>query len=168
MNRYCFYEENEDKNEIREQAKIGIFKIFAERDQTEMSYFQFKIFIQTFFYLNKEQLDYQIIPKYGDECDYDIKLKKNITYDKIKEINILWKILFEVKEEIVLNKLINVIYQMTNVDESIIIQMIAKIHEDNQNLEIVKKCHKILKLFFIESEQNVVIDIMSEFILYYL
>ena len=158
---YCFpKDENKNvKNEVRDQAKIKLFKIFAEKDQTEMDYSEFKLFIKTFFYLNKDQLDYQIIEK-DDETDYDIKLKQNIDYDEIKDIDILWKMVFEVKDEIVLNKLINVIYQMVQ-EKSIIIENIIKIKEKDENTEKVEKYYKLLKIFFIESEKNVLIDIKS-------
>ena len=162
IDNYCFpRDENKNvKNEIRDQAKIKLFNIFAEKDQTEMSYSEFKLFIKTFLYLNKDQLDYQIIQKDDEEFDYDIKLKQNIVYDEIKEINILWKMVFEVKDEMVLNKLINVIYQMVQ-DESIIIENIVNINEKDQNAEKIEQCYKLLKIFFIESEKNVLIDIKS-------
>ena len=167
MSRYCFpmvpvgKENKNEKKEILDQTKIKLFNIFAEKDQTEMSYFQFKLFINAFLYLNKDQLDYQIIQKDGDECDYDIKLKKNKTYKEIKEIDILWKIMFKVKEEKVLYKLINVIYQMVHDEESIIIHNIISNNETDQNDAKFEKCYKLLKIFLIESEKNVVIDIKS-------
>ena len=162
IDNYCFPrdEKKNVKNETRDQAKIKLFTIFAEKDQTEMSYSEFKLFIKTFLYLNKDQLDYQIIQKVDDEFDYDIKLKENINYDEIKEMNILWKMVFEVKDEMVLNKLINVIYQMVQ-DKSIIIQNIVNINEEDQTAEKYVQCYKLLKIFFIESEKNVLIDIKS-------
>ena len=162
MDEYCFKtpDNKNKKNETKDKAKIELFNIFAEKDQTDMNYKEFKLFIKTFFYLNNSLLDYKIIKKDEDEYDYEITLKQNIKYDELKKIEILWKMIFEVKEEIVLSKLINVVYQMVQ-DETIIISNIIISDEKEQNSEKIQKSYKLLKIFFIESEKNVVIDIKS-------
>ena len=55
--------------------------------------------------------------------------------------------IFEVKEEIVLSKLINVIYQMVQ-DQMVIVNNIV-LDEKEQNSEKSQKCSKLLKIFFI-------------------
>jgi len=159
MEAYCFLGGNNIKNETIDKARIELFKIFAEKDQTDINYSEFILFIKTFLYLNNSLLDYKIIKKDEGEYDYEISLKKNIKYDEIKGMEVLWKMIFEVKEEIVLSKLINVIYQMVQ-DQMVIVNNIV-LDEKEQNSEKSQKCSKLLKIFFIESEKNIVVDIKS-------
>ena len=158
---YCFPKNENNINETKNNAKIKLFKIFTEKEQTEMNYNEFRLFIKVFIYLNHSALELNINKNYEDE-EYEIKKRENIKDDEIKGVESLWKILFEVKEENVINKLINIIYQIVQ-DKTTIINNIVKIIEKEDNLEKIQKCYNLLKLFLIESEKNKIIDIKSHY-----
>ena len=156
--KYCF---SNEENEIKNKARIKLFNIFAEKPQTEMDYQEFKLFIRVFIYLNDSKLELNINKNYEDE-EFEIKIKENIKDNEIKGIDILWKVLFEVKEENVINKLINIIYQIIQ-DKKTIINNIVELIGKEEDQEKIQKCYNLLKLFLIESEKNKIIDIKSHY-----
>ena len=156
--KYCF---SKEENETKNKAKKNLFNIFAENPQTKMNYSEFKLFIEVFIYLNASNLELNICKNYEDE-EYIIKIKENIKDDEIKGIQKLWKILFEVEEENVTNKLINIIYQIVQ-DKKTIINNIVEIIGKEEDGEKIQKCYNLLKLFLIESEKNIFIDIKSHY-----
>ena len=162
---YCFPKNVEIINEIRNKSKISLFKIFTEKDQTEMTYSEFKLFLQSFIYLNSPKFNLKIKEKkieekYEDE--FEITFNPNLNDKEIKEVQQLWKVLFEVKEENIIDKLINVIYQIIQ-DKKYIIDNITDVISKEENEEKIQKCYKLLELFLIESEKNLFIEIKSHY-----
>ena len=164
MDYYCFPKNTKYANETRNKARTEIFKIFKENNQEEMTYLEFKLFIQTFIHINSSILELKIVKIYEDEL-FEINFKSKVEDDEIKEIDQLWVLLSEVKDEKVINKIINVIYQTKQDKDTIIDNIIEKFGpEDNEeNEEKMKKCFNIIKLFLIETEKNHVIDIKSHY-----
>ena len=143
-----FSSENNYKNEAAKQKmKEELFDIFIKNDQTKMTYEELIIFLNIFLSLNSSKLDYKI--KIFD--DYRIQVKPDVDPEEINGINYLWELIFQVENEKVVNKLIDILYQIVS-EENIV----EKILDDNN-----EKNYTLLKLFLVESEKRYVIDIKT-------
>jgi len=141
------------KNETREVMKRELFEIFINNDQTNLTFQQFKILLELFFNLNTSKLEYKVINENGD---YEIKLKPDVSSEEIYGIDLLWKIIFQSEEVNIINKLINILYQIIP-EEEILVNL------EKEELEGKEKKYKLLKLFLIESEKNSIIDFKSHY-----
>ena len=142
-----------NKNETREVMERELFEIFIKNDQTNITFQQFKILLKLFFNLNSSKLEYQLINEKGD---YEINVKPDVSSEEIYGIDCLWKIIFQSEEVNIVNKLINILYQI--IPEIEILENLA-----NEELEGKEKKYKLLKLFLIESEKNNIIDFKSHY-----
>ena len=158
---YCFPSNDNYVNETKNKTKEELFNIFTENDQTLMTYKEFKLFILSFFYLNSNKFFFRIINKNNDE-EYIIKLKPNAEKEENKEIDQLWRIIFEVKDEKIINKLINIIYEIEP-NKQVIISNISSTADGEEDFEKIEKCYNLLEMFFIESEKKNLIDIKSHY-----
>ena len=148
------------ENETKKKTKIALFETLTEFEQNDMSYNEFKLFIILFFYINSQKFDFNIIEKNDDDEEYIIKIKPDKENEEVKEIDELWKIIYEVNDEKIINKLIKIIYEIQP-NKQDILENIAGTIEGEEDKEKIQKCYKLLELFLIESEKNINIDIKS-------
>ena len=135
------------KNEIREY----LFEIFKKINYTKMTFEQFKILLELFLSLNSSKLKLKIVNK---NEEYEVNEDPNDLPEDIYGIDFLWKILFQVEEEKIIKKLVNILYQIIP-DEEIL--------ENLEKEEANEKKYILLKLFLIESEKNNIIDFKSHY-----
>ena len=158
---YCFPSNENFINETKNRTKLELFNIFAENEQSKMCYREFKLFILSYFYINSNKFYFRINKKNNDD-EYIIKLKENSEKEENKEIDQLWKIIVEVNDEKIINKLINIIYEIEPNKQSII-NNIGSLTDGEENFEKIQKCYNLLELFFIESEKKSLINIKSHY-----
>ena len=145
-----FSSENNYKNKnTKEIIKEELFNIFTNNDQTKMTYEDLIIFLNIFLSLNSSKLDYKV--KFYD--DYRIQVKPDIDPEEIRGIDFLWELIFQAEKEKVVNKLIDVLYQIVPEDG-----IVEKILGDNN-----EKNYTLLKLFLVESEKRYIIDIKTHY-----
>ena len=164
--------ENKIRKEKKENMKKQLFTNFIENDQSNMSYSEFKLFISIFLGINSTNICYII----DSNDNYDIKLSCN-TVEEIKDLDKFWNIIFQLKEEKVLNKAINIIfniYKSKNEIEKLLHKCKELINENNSsdnnetkninNLnEVINKCFKLLRMIILESEKNLITKTKSHF-----
>ena len=162
LKEYCFTLHPERiKMSVRDQAKINLYKIFIEKEQREMTYNEFILFIDVFLFFNSSHLSYKKV-NINEEEEYEIKLKPNTQYDDIQGVEKLWKIIYKEKDEKIINKLINIINQIVE-PEKIVEFLCAKIDKEEEEGEIIQTTFELLKQNLIEFEKNIVIDIKSHY-----
>lgn len=145
-----FVSENSYKNEAAKQAmKEELFQIFLKNDQTKMTFSELKIFLNIFLSLNSSKLVHK--SRFLD--DYKIQVKPGVEIDQINGMDKLWELIFQAEDEKVVNKLIDIVYQIVP-EEKIVETILA----DNN-----AKNYSLLKLFLIESEKRYIIDIKSHY-----
>jgi len=132
-----------------------------------------KIYIRFLYYKYKKIFDLDIIK--GDDNDETYEIKFNYDNGQNKEFifDSFWNFLFEVDDEKIIKKILNILLQIYNdknedVDiKDIIYKISDKLDEcDYQNesdITIIKKCYELLKILFIETEKNLNINIKPHF-----
>ena len=144
--------ESEEKKKRKINIQNKLFQIFNEQEQNSMTMAEFKLFIIIFLEINNENIDYKIT----NNDKYEIKLKcENI--ESIKEMDKLWNIIFKIRDEDILNKAIEIIYNIYNNKEQLIKlqnKCIELIKDESTKSEIIDKCFKILKNIIIQSEKG--------------
>ena len=155
--------ENQINKEKKENMKLQLFKNFIENDQSNMTFSEFKLFISIFLGMNSSNICYVLDPN----DNYDIKLSCQ-SIDEIKDLDKLWNIIYQIKDEKVLNKAISIIfniYKSTNEIEKLLNKTKELIIDDNNpNInEVINKCFKLLKMIILESEKNAITKTKSHF-----
>ena len=153
--------ENKIRTEKKEKIKSQLFKFFIDNEQSNMSYSEFKLFISIFLLMNSTNICYLV----DKDDNYDIKLScKDI--EEIKDLDKLWSIIFQLKEEKVLNKAISImfnIYRSIDQLDKLLNKCKELINTENTNSEIINKCFKLLKIIILESEKNIITKTKSHF-----
>ena len=169
LEKYCSNENNEinepdkNRNDILIEFYDILIKDSNEKIEKIYSYEQIKIFLKLLYYKYNSDFDLNIIDNINEE-NYEIKLKskqnKEIIFEK------LWNFLFKVSEEKSIRILMNIILQMVNEKEVIykINDQLDELDYDYEpDIKIVERCYKILKIFFIETEKYLSINIKTHF-----
>ena len=152
--------ENTKRKEKKEQMKSQLFQDFIENDQTYMTFSEFKLFISIFLSMNSANMCYLI----DKDDNYEIILSCQSVED-IKDLDKLWNVIFQLKDERVLNKAISIIfniYKGVNEIEKLLIKCKELIkyddkNEENNNIdEVINKCFKLLRMIILESEKEVI------------
>ena len=152
------------RKEKKEKMKEQIFKNFIENDQSNMTFSEFKLFISIFLGINSSNMCYLV----DKDDNYDIRLSCQ-SIDDIKELDKLWNVIFQLKDEKVLNKAISIIfiiYKGANEIEKLLHKCKELINEDNKDTninEVINKCFKLLRMIILESEKNVITKTKSHF-----
>ena len=116
--------------------KEDLFELFINNDQTKINYKDLIIFLKIFLSLNSSKLDYK--SKFYD--DFRIQVKPDVDPEEINGIDYLWNLVFQAENEKVVNKLIDILYQIVYE-----VRLVEKILCDNN-----EKNYTLLKLFFVE------------------
>ena len=123
--------ENKIRKEKKDKMKEQLFQNFIENDQSNMTFSEFKLFISIFLGINSSNICYLV----DKDDNYDISLSCQSVED-IKDLDKLWNVFFQIKEEKVLNKAISIIF---NIYKSV-----------NQIEKLLNKCKELIK----EDENN--------------
>ena len=109
----------------------------------------------------------ELIEDDNQNDEYNIIIHYDINIEDIFGINDLWNLLFELKEEELSRKLINIIYNIYKNKEETqkIIDKCINIIKDIENITYNKleKCFNILKYIILESEKDGYNEIKSHF-----
>ena len=151
--------ESDAKKEKKNNIKNQLFKIFIDNNQSNMTMSEFKLFMAIFLGINSSQISYTI----DKDDNYNIILTCD-NFDQIQELDKLWNVIFQIKDEKVLNKAISIIFNIYKGKDQID-KLLNKcndlIKNDSNTLEIVDKCFKLLRIIIIESEKKNVIKTKS-------
>ena len=151
--------DSKEKKERKENIRNQLFKIFIENNQSNMTMSEFKLFIVLFFKINNLYITY----KEDKDDNFEINLKCD-NIEQIQQMDKLWNVIFQIKDEKVLNKAINIIYNIYKGKDQID-KLLKKcndlIKDDTTGTEIVEKCLKLLRIIIIESEKNKIIKTKS-------
>ena len=155
-------EKKDDESEAQKEKKNKIinqlFSIFIENNQSNMTMSEFKLFIAIFLKINSSNIYYTI----DNHDNYEIHIFSDL--DEIKEMDKLWKVIFQLKDEKVLNKAINIIYKIYKSKDQID-KILNKCNElikkEDSSSEIIDKCFKLLRMIIIESEKNYILKTKS-------
>ena len=162
--------ENKIRKEKKDKMKEQLFQNFIENDQSNMTFSEFKLFISIFLGINSSNICYLV----DKDDNYDISLSCQSVED-IKDLDKLWNVFFQIKEEKVLNKAISIIfniYKSVNQIEKLLNKCKELIKEDENNNntdnnfninEAINKCFKLLRMIILESEKNIIIKTKSHF-----
>jgi hypothetical protein len=120
---------------------------------------EFKLFIALFLGINDRYLIY-----FTDRDDnYDIHLVCN-DVDELEEMDKLWNVIYQLKDEKVLNKAITIIlslYKNKNQLGKLLIKCKELIKDEKTTRDIIDKCFRILRTIIIESEKYNLVKIKS-------
>ena len=167
------FNENVIRKERKEKMKEQLFKTFIENDQSNITFSEFKLFISIFLGINSTNICYLV----DKDDNYDIKLFCK-SVEEIKDLDKLWNVIFQVRDEKVLNKAISIIfniYKSINEIEKLLLKCKELIKQDenainntntntNTNInEVINKCFKLLRMIILESEKGVIIKTKSHF-----
>ena len=128
MKKYISESNNTTSTDSKEH-KISLFNMLTEENKSEITLSQFNLYIELFCDINKEKELFLMDDNQNDE--YNIIIDYDINIEDIFGINDLWNLLFELKEEELSRKLINILYN------------IYKNKEETQ--KIIDKCINIIK-----------------------
>ena len=132
-----------------------------------------KIYIRLVYYKNKKIFYLNIIKENDDDEHYEIKFNYEKEQNKEFIFDIFWNLLFEVDDEKIIKKIVDILLQIyngkrDNLDiKDIIYKISDKLDEsDYQNqydIKIIQRCYELLKILFIETEKDLNIDIKPHF-----
>ena len=147
--------QKEKKNNIKNQ----LFKIFVENDQSNMSMSEFKLFMAIFLGINDNYLNYTM----DKDDNYNIHINLD-NVEEPKEMDKVWNLMFQLKNEEVLNKSISVIFNLyekiKHIDKPL--NKCSELIKDKKTTnEKICKCFKILRRIIIESEKNNILKTKS-------
>ena len=145
--------ESQEQKDKRDNIKNQLFKILAENKQNSMTMSEFKLFIAIFLGINNQYIHYTID---NDDNYYNIELLCD-NIEQLKDMDKLWNVIFQLKDEKVLNKSIDIlfnIYQSKDQTEKLLNKCIELIKDEKSTSEIRDKCFKILRSVIIELEKN--------------
>ena len=141
----------------KEKLREEIFELLSEKNQTEITIEQIKLFKALFFYMNKDKIKTKENNKYDPNSkEDDIEIVKVDDFDNLIGLDKLWNIIFQIKKEKVLSIVINIIFQLYNNEniEKLLDKCSDLITEDDSTPEVIEKCIILLKLIIVESEKN--------------
>ena len=149
------------------EQKISIetqlFNMLTKENKTEMTLSQYNLFIEIFLDINCTK-DLLIYNKTSND-QYDININYNVNIEDIFGIDKLWDLLFELNKEELIQKLINIIYNIYQNKDEIqkLLDKCVKIVKDIENITYNKleKCINILKYIILNSEKEGYIKIKS-------
>ena len=150
--------ESEAKKEKKNQIKNQLFKMFIENNQSLMTMSEFKLFMAIFLGINSLKIYYSI----DNDDNYEIHVISDI--NEIQEMDKLWNVIFQLKDEKVLNKAISIIfsiYKNKNQIDKLLNKCNELIKKEDSTSEIIDKCFKLLRIIIIESEKNYIIKTKS-------
>ena len=154
-----FQSSNQQKIEIETQ----LFNMLTEENKTEMSSSQYNLYIEIFLDINKEK---ELLHFYKNQNDeYIININNNVNIDDIFGMDKLWNLLFQLKNDELIEKLINFIYYLYKDKEEIqkLLDKCVNLIKDIENItyDKLEKCINILKYIIIESEKEEYCQIKS-------
>ena len=144
--------ESQEQKDKRDNIKNQLFKILAENKQNSMTMSEFKLFVAIFLGINDPYIYYTI----DNDDNYDIKLLCD-NVEQLKDLDKLWNVIFQLKDEKVLNKSIEIlfnIYQSKDQTEKLLNKCNELIKDEKTSSEIIDKCFKILRTIIVELEKN--------------
>ena len=157
LKNYISNNENISDDSIKRKEKIRkeLFELLSEKNHTEITVEQIKLFIALFFDMNKDKIKVK-----ESKCDNN----KEIVYenidiediDSLEGLDKLWNIIFKIEGKNVLSTAINIIFQIyknKNI-EKLLEKFKTLIKEESSTPEIINKCITLLKLIINESEKN--------------
>ena len=151
--------ESEAKKEKKNVIKNQLFKIFTENNQKNMTMSEFKLFIAIFFGINSSKMFYTTDK--DDNYFIHVSCEK---FEEILEVDKLWNIIFQLRDEKVLNKAISIIFKLYK-SKGQIEKLLSKcndlIKNESTTSEIIDKCFKLLRIIIIESEKNHIMNTKS-------
>ena len=154
------------KEEVLKNIQLEIFNIFLDKAQSDITCKTFNLFMKLFFEINSDKLSGKIISKTDNDDTFEIKLNEGVKDIDIKGFQRIWELIIEGKDETIIKKLINIINQISSskdimnrlYDHSTIPTNLVDRKEVG---EYILKYYNLWKLYFIETEKNVVIDAKS-------
>ena len=150
--------ESKEQKEKRNNIINQLFKIFIEKNQNSMTISEFKLFMAIFLGINDNYLVYNV----DKDDNYDIHVICDI--EELKEIDKLWNVIFQLKNDEVLNKSICAIfniYKNKNQIDKLLTKCSELIKDKNTTSEKISKCFKILRAIIIESEKDNILKTKS-------
>ena len=171
LNDYCSNENDEinKNNQIRNDILQELYDILNnsvnEVKGKIYSYEEDKTFIKILSYKFSSLLELNI-NKINDEENFEIKCKSDENKDIIFEI--IWNALFRVNDDKIIKSLMKNLLKISKEDHRDIIYKIYEQFEEinyrtDNMTNIINRCYKLLKLFFIETEKNLSIKIKPHF-----
>ena len=151
--------ESEAKKEKKKDIKNQLFKIFTENNQKNMTMSEFKLFIAIFFGINSSNILYTT----DKEDNYYIHVSCE-KFEEILEVDKLWNVIFQLRDEKVLNKAISIIFKLYKSKgqiEKLLNKCNNLIKNESTTSEIIDKCFKLLRIIIIESEKNHIMNTKS-------
>ena len=151
--------ESQTKKEKKEKITQQLFKIFIDNNQSNMTMSEFKLFIAIFLKINHLML----FDRSFRDGFYNIILLCD-SVQQVKELDKLWKIIFQIKDEKVLNTAISIIfniYKSKDETNKLLNKCNDLIKKEDTTIEIADKCFKLLRMIIIESEKNNIIKTKS-------
>ena len=140
-----------------------LFNMLTEENKNELNSSQYNLYIEIFLGINNTKELISDYKKINDQ--YIININNDVTIDNIFGIDNLWDLLFHLKNEELIQKLINLIYSLYKSKEEIqkLMDKCVNILKDVENITYAKleKCIAILKYIIFESEKNEIIQIKS-------
>ena len=156
-------DEKANESQIKKEKKgiiiNQLFKIFIDNDQSNISMSEFKLFIALFIKINR----YNLFDRSIKDDKFDIILLCKSVED-VQELDKFWNIIFQIKDEKVLNKAISIIfniYKSKDETNKLLNKCNDLIKKENTTIEIADKCFKLLRMIIIESEKNSIIKAKS-------
>ena len=151
--------ESEAKKEKKKDIKNQLFKIFTENNQKNMTMSEFKLFIAIFFGINSSNMAFTTDK--DDNYFIHVSCEK---FEDILEVDKLWNVIFQLRDEKVLNKAISIIfklYKSKDQIEKLLNKCNDLIKNESTTSEIIDKCFRLLRIIIIESEKNHIMNTKS-------
>ena len=160
---------NAENNIISKEQKIAIetqlFNMLTDENKSKMTISQYNLYIEIFLDINSTK-DILVFNK-NPIGDYLITINNTINIDEIYGIDKLWELLFELKNEEIIQKLINFIYNIYQNKKEIknLLDKCVDFIKDIENINYNKleKCINIIKFIILDSEKDGYIQIKSHF-----
>ena len=164
-----FISENEYHSNISKEKKISIetqiFNMLTGENNKEMTLSEYNLYIEIFLDINNNKELITFNKNSNDE--YNINIRYEVNIEDIFGIEQLWNLLFDLNDELLTNKLINIIYKLYKNKESIqkLLDKCVNIIKDMESITYNKleKCVDVLKFIILESEKDINIQIKSHF-----
>ena len=169
MKKFISENNSESHSNISKEKKISIeaqiFNMLTGENNKEMTLSEYNLYIEIFLDINNNKELLSFNKNSNDE--YIINIRHEVNIEDIFGIEQLWSLLFDLNNELLTNKLINIIYKLYKNKESIqkLLDKCVNIIKDMENITYNKleKCVDVLKFIILESEKNINIQIKSHF-----
>ena len=154
---------SESSKEQKIAIETQLFNMLTEENKNEINSSQYNLYIEIFLGINsiKDLLSFN--KNANDE--YIISINYDVNIDNIFGIDKLWDLLFHLKNEKLIQKLINLIYELYKSKEEIpkLMDKCINILKNEENIAYTKleKCIAILQYIILESEKSGFIQIKS-------